>query len=115
MQKVRFEIAGDLGVITLANPPLNLFSEEIIEDLREAVTKAKKASPRALMVQVLRRRRCEDPQGKKRGRRAGAHYESSANHRGPRGTTFPDSGSSQGALYRRGSRASSRMRSDLGG
>ncbi|HEX2271842.1 MAG TPA: hypothetical protein VHH35_20010 [Pyrinomonadaceae bacterium] len=37
MEKVRFEIAGDLGVITLANPPLNLFSEELIEDLREAV------------------------------------------------------------------------------
>jgi hypothetical protein len=74
MEKVRFEIAGDLGVITLANPPLNLFSEELIGDLREAVTKAKKASPRALMVQVLRRRRCEDLQGKKRSRRSGAHY-----------------------------------------
>jgi enoyl-CoA hydratase/carnithine racemase len=42
MEKVRFEIAGDLGVITLANPPLNLFSEELIEDLREAVTRRRR-------------------------------------------------------------------------
>jgi len=40
MDKIRFETLGALGILTLANPPLNLFSEELIEDLRAAVTAA---------------------------------------------------------------------------
>jgi hypothetical protein len=38
MDKVRYETSGPLGILTLANPPLNLFSAEVIEDLRAAVT-----------------------------------------------------------------------------
>src|SRR5260370_4368503 len=52
MNKVRFEVSGHLGIITLANPPLNLFSMELIEDLRAAVTEAKRTPLRALMVRA---------------------------------------------------------------
>jgi enoyl-CoA hydratase/carnithine racemase len=50
MNKVRFETSGALGIITLANPPLNLFNGELIEDLRAAVTEAKQTPLRALLV-----------------------------------------------------------------
>ena len=52
MDKVRFEISGPLGILTLANPPLNLFSGEVIEDLRAAVTTVKQSSLRALLVRA---------------------------------------------------------------
>jgi enoyl-CoA hydratase/carnithine racemase len=52
MDKIRFETSGALGILTLANPPLNLFSEELIEDLRAAVTAAKRAPLRALLVRA---------------------------------------------------------------
>jgi enoyl-CoA hydratase/carnithine racemase len=52
MDKVRFETSGALGVITLANPPLNLFSMELIDDLRTAVTAAKRTPLRALLVRA---------------------------------------------------------------
>jgi enoyl-CoA hydratase/carnithine racemase len=52
MNKVRFETAGSLGIISLSNPPLNLFSQELIDDLRIAVTKAKEASLRGLLVRA---------------------------------------------------------------
>jgi enoyl-CoA hydratase/carnithine racemase len=52
MNKVRFEISGSLGLITLANPPLNLFSIELIDDLRAAVSDAQRAPIRALLVQA---------------------------------------------------------------
>ncbi len=51
-KQVRFEASGALGILTLANPPLNLFSEELIEDLRDAVTAAKQTPLRALMVRA---------------------------------------------------------------
>jgi enoyl-CoA hydratase/carnithine racemase len=51
MDKVRFETSADaLGVLTLTNPPLNLFSMELIEDLRAAVSKARNSPLRALLV-----------------------------------------------------------------
>src|SRR5262245_35975879 len=37
MSKIRFDSSGALGLLTLANPPLNLFDEELIADLRAAV------------------------------------------------------------------------------
>ena len=40
MNKVRFETSGALGFLTLANPPLNMFDEELIEGLRTAVNQA---------------------------------------------------------------------------
>jgi enoyl-CoA hydratase/carnithine racemase len=52
MNKVRFETSGALGFLTLANPPLNLFDEELIEDLRTAVNQAKQAPIRALLVRA---------------------------------------------------------------
>jgi len=51
-KQVRFETSGALGILTLANPPLNLFSEELIEDLRGAVTAATQTPLRALMVRA---------------------------------------------------------------
>jgi enoyl-CoA hydratase/carnithine racemase len=52
MNKVRFETSGSVGVLSLANPPLNLFSEELIEDLRTAVSQAKQLPLRALLVRA---------------------------------------------------------------
>src|ERR1700726_1122533 len=52
MNKVRFETSGALGFLTLANPPLNLFDEELFEDLRTAVNQARQAPIRALLVRA---------------------------------------------------------------
>ena len=43
MNRVCFETSGALGFLTLANPPLNMFDEELIEDLRTAVNQAMRA------------------------------------------------------------------------
>ena len=53
MNKVRFETSGALGFLTLANPPLNMFDEELIEDLRTAVDQAMRAPIRALLVRAV--------------------------------------------------------------
>ena len=52
MDKVRFEISGSLGILTLTHPPLNLFSGEVIEDLRASVDQVKQTPLRALLVQA---------------------------------------------------------------
>lgn len=52
MNKVRFEHSDELGLLTLANPPLNLFDEELIDDLRSAVNQAAKLPLRALLVRA---------------------------------------------------------------
>ena len=52
IDKVHFEISGPLGILTLANPPLNLFSGELIEDLCAAVTEVKRIPIRALLVRA---------------------------------------------------------------
>ena len=52
MDKVRFEISGSLGILTLTNPPLNLFSGEVIEDLRASVDHIKQTPLRALLVRA---------------------------------------------------------------
>ena len=52
MGKVRFETSDALGSITLANPPLNLFDQELIEDLRAAVGQARQYPLRALLVRA---------------------------------------------------------------
>jgi len=52
MDKIRFETSGSLGLLTLVNPPLNLFSMELIEDLRAAVTEAQRTPLRALLVRA---------------------------------------------------------------
>lgn len=52
MGKVRFEASDALGLITLANPPLNLFDQELIEDLRAAVDQARQHPLRAVLVRA---------------------------------------------------------------
>ena len=52
MNKVRFETSGSLGILTLANPPLNLLSGELIEDLRAATNEVKRAPLRALLLRA---------------------------------------------------------------
>src|SRR5271170_1137646 len=52
MSKVRFETSDALGLITLANPPLNLFDQELIDDLRTAVSQAREHQLRALLVRA---------------------------------------------------------------
>lgn len=52
MNKVGLETSGSLGVITLANPPLNLLTGELIEDLRAAVTEVKRLPLRALLLRA---------------------------------------------------------------
>ncbi len=52
MNKVQFETSGPLGILTLANPPLNLLSGELIEDLRATVSEVKRAPLRALLVRA---------------------------------------------------------------
>jgi enoyl-CoA hydratase/carnithine racemase len=52
MNTVRFETSGALGILSLANPLLNLFSGELIEDLRATVTQIKRAPLRALLVRA---------------------------------------------------------------
>ena len=52
MNKVRFQQAGALGLLTLSNPPLNLFDEELMTDLRAAVDEAGQLPLRALLVRA---------------------------------------------------------------
>ena len=52
MNKVRFETSGARGLLTLANPPLNLFTEELMDDLRTAVNQAMQLPLRALLVRA---------------------------------------------------------------
>src|SRR5262249_60079837 len=52
MDKVRYETSGPLGILTLADPTLNLFSGEVIADLRAAVTEVKRLPLRALLVRA---------------------------------------------------------------
>ncbi len=52
MNTVQFESSGPLGILTLANPPLNLLSGELIADLRATVTEVKRAPLRALLVRA---------------------------------------------------------------
>ncbi|HJY86711.1 MAG TPA: enoyl-CoA hydratase/isomerase family protein [Candidatus Acidoferrales bacterium] len=52
MDKVHFETSGSLGILTLANPPLNLLSGELMEDLHTAVTEVKRLPLRALLLRA---------------------------------------------------------------
>ena len=48
----RYERDGDLGVITIANPPLNLFDADLIGALPRAVAAAADDAPRALLIRA---------------------------------------------------------------
>ena len=52
MAKVRYEAQQDIGEIVLSNPPLNLFDQELMDDLHAAVHEAAAAKPRALIVRA---------------------------------------------------------------
>jgi enoyl-CoA hydratase/carnithine racemase len=52
MDKVRFEASGSLGIVTLVNPPLNLLSGELLDDLGVAIDEARRAPLRTLLVRA---------------------------------------------------------------
>jgi enoyl-CoA hydratase/carnithine racemase len=52
LNKVSFESSDFVGIVSLANPPINLFSEELIEDLGTAVNQARQLPLRALLVRA---------------------------------------------------------------
>ncbi len=49
---VRYERKGNVGVITLDAPPLNLFGEQLTNDLIVALQEAEANSPRALVIRA---------------------------------------------------------------
>ena len=52
MPHARYETEGGVGEIVLANPPLNLFDQELMDALHAAVHEAAAARPRALIVRA---------------------------------------------------------------
>ncbi|HVD39948.1 MAG TPA: enoyl-CoA hydratase/isomerase family protein [Solirubrobacterales bacterium] len=48
----RLERAGDLATITLDSPPLNLFDQRMIDDLRVAIDAVAAEPPRALLIRA---------------------------------------------------------------
>jgi len=52
MDHVRYERDGDVGEIVLDAPPLNLFGEQILAELPQAVEQAAADAPRALIVRA---------------------------------------------------------------
>ncbi len=52
MSTVRFERDGEVGIITLADPPLNLVSPEMMQSLEAAVSEAHDSDARAVLVQA---------------------------------------------------------------
>ena len=52
MPKVRYERQGDVGQVVIDDPPLNLFGEELTEDLVAAIGEAESDLPRALVVRA---------------------------------------------------------------
>jgi len=48
----RLEREGDLAVITLDSPPLNLFDQRMIDDLRAAIDEVAATPPRALLIRA---------------------------------------------------------------
>ena len=52
MNKVRFERDGDVAVITLADPPLNMVSPQMMEELGDALSRAHDSDIRAVLLQA---------------------------------------------------------------
>src|SRR5438067_417889 len=55
MSGVRLEAEGPLAILTLDRPPLNLFDEALIRDLRAAVDRVAAEPPRGLLVRARAR------------------------------------------------------------
>lgn len=51
-ERVRFERDGEVGVIVLDDPPLNLFGRELVGDLSAAIGRAESEPIRALLVRA---------------------------------------------------------------
>ncbi len=52
MNKVRLDSSGAGGILSLANPPLNLFDQKLIDDLRTTVNHARQLPLRVLLVRA---------------------------------------------------------------
>ncbi len=52
MGNTRYERDRDVGIITVDEPPLNLFGEQLTADLIRALGEAKRDSPRALLIRA---------------------------------------------------------------
>ena len=50
--KVRFELDGNVGLITLESPPMNLFDADVVSGVDAALGQAEEAGPRALLVRA---------------------------------------------------------------
>ena len=50
--RVRYERDGDLGIVTIADPPLNLFDRELVTGVSEAIDAAAADLPRALALRA---------------------------------------------------------------
>src|SRR5882757_6492456 len=55
MSLVKFDVDGNLGFLTVDNPPLNLMSQGVIDGFEEAVNEISQTDIRALLI------RAEDP------------------------------------------------------
>ena len=51
-RRVRYDRDGDVGVITIADPPLNLFGYELTNDLIAEIEEAEGDMPRALVIRA---------------------------------------------------------------
>lgn len=51
-RRVTYERDGDVGIICLADPPLNLFGPELTRDLATAIGEAEADAPRALVIRA---------------------------------------------------------------
>ena len=52
MAKARFERNGDVGIIVVADPPLNFISPELVDDIDAAIKEAEQASLRAVLLRA---------------------------------------------------------------
>jgi enoyl-CoA hydratase len=50
--RVRYEREGDVGLVVLDDPPLNLFGAELIDDLVAAIEAVERDTPRALVIRA---------------------------------------------------------------
>ena len=120
MGKVRFETSDALGLITLANPPLNLFDQELIDDLRAAVNQARQHPLRALLVRADGKNFSGGAdvavfKGKTAKRSARALHQPSANDRRPGRIAVSNYRCRAGGLHGGGTGTRTCLRSDMGG
>jgi enoyl-CoA hydratase/carnithine racemase len=52
MSKARFDLDGEVGIVTISDPPLNLFGLELIEDLTAATHEVARQPIRALLLRA---------------------------------------------------------------